>query len=215
MTPHKIWFKSANSIWDYRGKRVWIICWSVLHLVCTHSVTVLLGKVCGGNTWWSSMLLHTTFLSDCTVLPAPFEPSDLQSDDDGDDDCGDGGDPAEEPVSSTSTNNCNRSEPIFSFMSHATRKAVQHEEECSGTAHGRRLIDTEPLCYKVIWKPKRKETFASILFGSSEPSSSISRHTLSLLGGFQSDRGALLCLPADSFMMPFPSRRCARFLQVC
>lgn len=35
-----------------------------------------------------------------------------------------------------------------------------------------------------------------------------------LLGGIQSDRGALLCLPNDSFIIPFPSWRGVHFLQL-
>lgn len=105
-------------------------------------------------------------------------------------------------------------------FSHATRKttaASAKEGKSVLRPHGADggLI-SESLCYKkVTWEPDKNETFARVVFGSSEPSSSISRWALSLLGGAQSDRGVLLCLPAASFIIPFPSWRGVHFLQVC
>lgn len=65
------------------------------------------------------------------------------------------------------------------------------------------LIERQQLCYKT-WTPDKKETFARMLFGSTDPSSSISRKAFPSL---HSHRGVLLCLAHDSFRIPFPSWR--------
>lgn len=181
---------------------------SVLRLQCcapvhTHSVTVLLGKESAGNTWWSSMLLHTTFRSDVRIFPPLLGRSsyDLHSDD-----------TAELlllPPSSTIANNCNRSTLIFTLPHKPAAAWVK--QAIFWYEQGRRATDTQYVCYEETWSPQPvKDTFAII--GSIEPSSSIACEAFPELGGTQTDRGVLLCLSVFSFKIP-PRSWCVHFLQ--
>lgn len=95
-----VWLFLCAQAVQTRGQRNYFV-----NAIYTYKVTVLLGKESGGNTWRSSILLQTTFLSavatDGVLFPALFERSsyDLQSDD--------SADPS--PLSSKTSNNCNKS----------------------------------------------------------------------------------------------------------
>lgn len=96
--------------------------------VGTHSVTVLLGKEPAGSTWWSSMLLQTTFLSPL------FERSskDLQSDE-----------PPELRASSaaTTTEHHSRSGPILAAPG---PELVPSGSATGGCCGARTRLQTEP-----------------------------------------------------------------------
>ncbi len=124
------------------------------------------------------MLLHTIFLSDDRLFPPLFERSsyDLQSDDTAE---------PPPPLSSKITNNCSRSTLIFHTRPQ-TRCGIGKGTNVLMLNRGRRVVDAVWICYKKVTRnpddvKDQNETFASVWYGSSEPSSSISRKAFSLL----------------------------------
>lgn len=119
-------------------------------LNCTHRVTVLLGRESGGSTCSSPMLLQTTFRSDGGLFPPPLDRSSdvLQA-----------GCCAAEPPSSSGSknNNCGL---IFKVSTAA-----------APSPEGGKRRSSAGLAWRLQAGGRRN---LSVLFGSSDPSSSIS-----------------------------------------
>lgn len=155
----------------------------------THSATVPLGIEAGGTTWWSSMLLHTTFW--LLAPPFCFSPSGLQSDDGG----------TEllllHKPSSRTANVRNTSTLIFLLLLFSSRTSTNLQQHWAR----KRNISIAVLSLRNPDLPslQRRTTMARTLFVSCRPSSSIS------LRAFPSLHGGQRCPPLFAKRLWFPS----------